>query len=702
MKKFSKWYLLIIMFFLCLIIIPFTLSKYSTTIRKTITLNARQPEYDVEFKRNGLPIGYQEVEYIESTGTQYIDTGIIASDTTGVYAKLSSLDATSDIVYFGSRKFSRFWLASWSNRLYLLRNDTNYIVQTFNSNETFTIKINYFNDRQYVYNDSVLASNIETLDDIPYSMYIFGGNNVGGAVNLSSIRVYDFIVTENNDVIAKYVPCYRISDGEIGLYDIINDQFYTNKGTGTFNKGADTGDDGNVSIDGTMSNQHFEYGTAQNLTANTYTKVGYIFGGWNTKYDGSGTSYTDKQQVNKLTSVDNGKVKLYAQWIIDEAYFDGDNSSSILSNITELTNIKRFEKYTGNDSNVETLINNGTAVKIDDGSTTRSIYAWYDNGTIYWWTDAYKAYLLNKSHYLWLNLTNAEYIDVTGIDTSKVTTLNQTFRNTGSNSSTFEIVGLNNWDTSNSEAMNYMFYKAGQQATTFNIGNIGNWNVSKVTSFANMFYYAGYNATTWNIGDLSGWTINTTSDINMAYMFNVAGYSAGTFDIGNIGNWNVSKVNNFQNMFSNAGYNATTWNIGDLSGWTINTTSAVSMNSMFSGAGYSAGTFNIGNIGNWDVSAVTDFTSMFSNAGYNATTWNSIGTLKVYATTLSSMFSNCPYANGTLNIYVNPTAYTNMFRNAATSGSGIVVNYTSDVTDIDNIIATKSASSNVTKGNQLD
>ena len=33
---------------------------------------------------NGLPIGFQEVEYLESTGTQYIDTGFIPTGNTGI------------------------------------------------------------------------------------------------------------------------------------------------------------------------------------------------------------------------------------------------------------------------------------------------------------------------------------------------------------------------------------------------------------------------------------------------------------------------------------------------------------------------------------------------------------------------------------------------------------------------------------------
>lgn len=39
--------------------------------------------------------------------------------------------------------------------------------------------------------------------------------------------------------IANYVSCYRKADGEIGLYDIVNNRFYTNSGTGTFEKGPD-------------------------------------------------------------------------------------------------------------------------------------------------------------------------------------------------------------------------------------------------------------------------------------------------------------------------------------------------------------------------------------------------------------------------------------------------------------------------------
>ena len=67
------------------------------------------------------------------------------------------------------------------------------------------------------------------------------------------------------------------------------------------------------------------------------------------------------------------------------------------------------------------------------------------------------------------------------------------------------------------------------------------------------------------------------------------------------------------------------------------------------------------------------------------------------------MFYGCRFAKAILNIYSNPTLYSQAFSSAATAtGSSIVVNYSSSTTNIDNIINATMTSSNVTKGSQLD
>ena len=67
--------------------------------------------------------------------------------------------------------------------------------------------------------------------------------------------------------------------------------------------------------EGTTENSFHSYDRISALTENAYTRVGYVFGSWNTKPDGSGTSYLDKESVKNLTSDADGVATLYAQWV---------------------------------------------------------------------------------------------------------------------------------------------------------------------------------------------------------------------------------------------------------------------------------------------------------------------------------------------------------------------------------------------------
>jgi uncharacterized repeat protein (TIGR02543 family) len=65
---------------------------------------------------------------------------------------------------------------------------------------------------------------------------------------------------------------------------------------------------------GSMKKQDFAYGTKKALAANAFTRNSYSFVGWNTKANGSGKAYKNKQSVKNLASKDGAKVTLYAQW----------------------------------------------------------------------------------------------------------------------------------------------------------------------------------------------------------------------------------------------------------------------------------------------------------------------------------------------------------------------------------------------------
>ena len=74
-----------------------------------------------------------------------------------------------------------------------------------------------------------------------------------------------------------------------------------------FNKNA-------YSASGAMAKMTCNVGSYYSLTSNTFTQRGYTFDGWNTKADGSGTSYRDGQMIHDLSTKDGDTVTLYAQW----------------------------------------------------------------------------------------------------------------------------------------------------------------------------------------------------------------------------------------------------------------------------------------------------------------------------------------------------------------------------------------------------
>ena len=349
-------------------------------------------------------------------------------------------------------------------------------------------------------------------------------------------------------------------------------------------------------------------------------------------------------------------------------------------------------------------------------------------------------------------------------DTSRVTDMNSMFSNAGQNATTWSIGNLSNWNTSNVTDMNDMFSFAGTKASIIDIGNIGNWNVSKVTNTSGMFSSFGRQATTLNIGNIANWNTIQVTDMSymfsnmgnnitafnfdlsnwdtsqvtdMKWMFSNAGRNSKTFDIGNIGKWNINKVSDLNYMFNNAGYKASSWNIGNLSNW--DTSNVTNMWGMFSSAGRYASTFNIGDLSKWNTSRVTDMAHMFSNAGQNANTWYignignwdtsqvtdmsymfafigqkiliNLGDLTNWDTSnaikLDSMFTSCDKMKVILKISkpVENIKYDFVFNDSAISPESEIIVYddgTKEAYDlVENMIATKSPTSNVTHGGVL-
>jgi uncharacterized repeat protein (TIGR02543 family) len=92
-----------------------------------------------------------------------------------------------------------------------------------------------------------------------------------------------------------------IKDGSITLYAQWENNSYT------VNYDANGGE-------GSVEATTHVYDIESSLRANNFTKAGYSFDGWNTRPDGSGTSYFEEDVVRDLVSDKDGAITLYAQW----------------------------------------------------------------------------------------------------------------------------------------------------------------------------------------------------------------------------------------------------------------------------------------------------------------------------------------------------------------------------------------------------
>jgi uncharacterized repeat protein (TIGR02543 family) len=161
-----------------------------------------------------------------------------------------------------------------------------------------------------------------------------------------------------------------------------------------------------------MSNQTFTYDVSQNLKTNTFTKEGFIFNGWNTKADGTGTNYSNGQSVSNLTSTNNGTITLYAKWaeggyeivnyqVVDDYIFIGESTT--------------FNSY----KNHFNFSSNSYSIKIFKGNTELSSTASIPNGS------TTKVYLNNVFIDSYINIVMGDFNEngeVTIADVSKLYT----------------------------------------------------------------------------------------------------------------------------------------------------------------------------------------------------------------------------------------------------------------------------------------
>lgn len=189
-----------------------------------------------------LPSGYTRVEYLESTGTQYIDTGVNLSNNSNVEinAKLVSTQRSKTYYLFGS---------SVENKRYMIAVSSftnSYIVDFANSSNRITSSVSAFDGEFHTheltnlsyYIDGILQGSKSSLTFTnTSSAYMFEVRDRSTAtIGTQSWKIKYCKIWNGNKLIRNFIPCIN-SSNVAGMYDTVNKVFYTNAGTGTFNVG---------------------------------------------------------------------------------------------------------------------------------------------------------------------------------------------------------------------------------------------------------------------------------------------------------------------------------------------------------------------------------------------------------------------------------------------------------------------------------
>lgn len=213
---------------------------YKTGVEK---ISVPHPQEDVVVSR--LPDGYTELEYIQSSGTQYIDTGFKPNQNTRIICDyvLVSIGSTA-VALFGARIAYQntafgYWAAGNSSAAsiqddyYSLINP--YTATVINVRATVDKNKNTTTNSVLGYSKSFEAAAFQS----DFALFLFAYNTNGKKDNqVGSIRMYSCQIYDNDTLILDYVPC-KNETGTIGLYDVSNGVFYENAGTGSFTAGPE-------------------------------------------------------------------------------------------------------------------------------------------------------------------------------------------------------------------------------------------------------------------------------------------------------------------------------------------------------------------------------------------------------------------------------------------------------------------------------
>lgn len=293
-----------------------------------------------------LPKGYQEVEYLESTGTQRLC--IPSFDTNADF----NIEMQISITEYNS-SWTPILVAPKDKNIWIGFNKDNMVLRSFsgsdiittpklNINKFVSVKISRENNIISLYiNDSLVDSSTYTFAVTSAIFVYFSDLPVNSGIYFNSKFKSRELKYDNY----HFIPCYRISDRVAGMYDIVNDVFYTNAGTGEFLVGPDV-----------HYNIPPEYQQVEYLES---TGTQYMIVNFDSQYHSSGIYNAIGEHMTFGTYNDYGAQSL-------QLYDYGNDSASIRIGSAVSDTISPSPKYIQMDAGTGKIIYDDNVIQIDD------------------------------------------------------------------------------------------------------------------------------------------------------------------------------------------------------------------------------------------------------------------------------------------------------------------------------------------------
>ena len=334
--------------------------------------------------------------------------------------------------------------------------------------------------------------------------------------------------------------------------------------------------------------------------------------------------YIDGNRDNPITMSNNsfrfniygeGTGAIYKENVIQNETTQPSSSSSTFLNTEVLRN--QIESITIEKNNIVP----------NDAKYSKDISSKQDGSVMLWYTDKdnnslYEVSIGSENGSLEANtngsgmfsyLDNVDTLDLTGLDTSNMTSMSYMFYNSNS----LKSINLSNFNTSKLLYANNMF----NGCTSLESLDLSNFNTSKVTNFSNMFRDCQ------KMKEINLSNFDTSSATTFANLFHNCS-SLTTLDLSS---FNTNKVTYMGSMF----YNCSSLTSLDLSNF--NTSNVINMGyGMF----YNCKSLKELDLSNFDTKKVIDFSDMFNGcSSLENIELSSFDTTN--ATNMANMFYNC-------------------------------------------------------------